>query len=261
MSAASKEGTEKRAGISAAVSVPLATLLLYAYSYSYEVGIAYAYGYPPELIQVSADLVVNAGSGLFLYALFLVGFLQLNLQMWPSTNRHVVSFVGLFAVAFLVFVGFRIWLPQHLSAAMLVSPVFAYVGQILLNRYKRGRGGKDRARKPPMIYDARSNIDEDSLAHRIVARMGFDPLLVFVAAFLVAPTLMFAAGYGEGRSNEDYLVFEDASEQYAVLRVHGGVAISAEWDADACLTKNVFIVRDLTELSELMNASCGRERD
>lgn len=259
MSAASQVSTEKRVGISAAVGIPLATLLLYTYSYSYELGVAYAYGYSPALIQISVDLVVNAGSGLFLYTLFLVSFLQLNLQMWPNTNKHVVYFVSLFAVAFLVFASFRIWLPQYLSAAFFVSPIFAYVGQLLMNKYKRG--GKDSTQKPPMIYDARSNVDEASLAHRIVVSLGFDPLLIFVAAFLVAPTLMLAAGYGEGKSNEDYLVFEEANKQYALLRAYGGVSVSAEWDADACLTKKIFIVRHLTDLPQMTDAPCEKEGD
>jgi hypothetical protein len=81
-----------------------------------------------------------------------------------------------------------------------------------------------------MAYDARSRVHPDSIAFGLVARFGFDPVLVGLLVALVLPGLFWFAGYAEARSNRNFYLFAHSERSYLVLRIFQDKLISAPFD-------------------------------
>lgn len=236
--------------LSLGVLLPLATIGLYAYSYIFELGYAFYFGYPVQLIAPSVYLIANFGVAVFFYALMAFGFLQLNLQTWPMTPRHVFLLVVLLISFLFGLIALKAWNREALRYAYFLIPATAYLGGIAAHRWQK-EGNKEVYDKVPMAYDARSNVPENSIASAIVRRLRFDPLLLSFLVVMVLPALFCAAGYADARSQTTFYEFTDGGTSYISLQFTGESVIAARFDPTANHYYSEFVVRTAGDLKAL----------
>lgn len=233
--------------------IPVATALLYAYSYSFEVGYAAAFGYPPSLVSISLDLALNFGTAAFFYAIFVLVFLQLNLQTWPGTRIHTAGLIFVLVLFFASLIACKIWLPDHLQLVYFLVPLTAYAGQLLSYKLLKGEGSS--ADRLPNAYDHGGRIPAHSVAYALVRRFGFDPLLLALLIAIVLPALFAGAGYAEGRTHADFLLFEESGQNFLILRIGGGSIIAAEYNESETGFRPAFVVRAVEGVGPMQKIS------
>lgn len=234
----------------ATVLIPFLPALLYAYSYAFEVGFANAFGYPAGFVKVSLDLVLNMGTVLFVYVGLFVTFLQLNLYYWPSGQTHVARLLGFAILFFGLMIAIKILLPGGVGLATFVTPVAAFFGAKTMGKLGSDglQGRASNANKLPNVYDKRGEIPPHSLAHSLLTRLGFDPVLIGAVFLIVVPLLFAGFGYGEARSQTEFLYMEDSGVEYVVLRVVGDNVIAARTGGSKSSYRQEFIVRPLGDV-------------
>lgn len=251
--------------------IPLATVALYCYSFSFEVGYADYFGYPRGLIPISIGLILNVWTLLFVYLVLFVGFLQLNLSHWPDTPKTRYGFIVVLLGWFGLLIALKAFFPKYLYFGGLLTVIAAFMGLSLMRRAaaKRQRnceGLLDEKRAPasvseiPMIYDARSQVDPDSIAYQLVTRLGFDPALVFALVVIVFPALFWSAGLGEARSKQEFYVFSQSGTEYLALRILDSNVIAAPFSESSNTYAKEFLVRPITELAGLKAKRVGNLR-
>lgn len=177
--------------------VPIFSFFIYLYAYSFEIGYALQFEYPRDLISFNPSIISNFFAIHVLFILFLFGFLALNLQYWPFSQRYIVAIILGSVTFYLVFIIFWRFFPGWLSMAMLFSSGFAlFGGRVLFRRRSTSvePGSPDRL---PNIYDRRSEVHEGTIAYFFLHRMGFDPLLYIFIFFLLIPGVFCLNGYLE----------------------------------------------------------------
>jgi len=221
--------TDRKPALPTGLVLPLGTMFLYVYSYAFEIGHAMYFGYPSGLVAISVGLVINFGTGVFLYLLFFFGFLQLNLQSWPNTKKHVFSLTIAFIVFFSALIATKVWLPRFGGVSYMLIPLIAYFGLRATRKWRKSETPSE-SDKIPMAYDARSQVPEDSIAHAIVYRLGFDPLLFGALLLIVLPALFWSAGFADAKSRTQHYFFQESGSEYVILRFTGSSVIGARLD-------------------------------
>lgn len=242
--------TDSKPSLSLGVLLPLATIALYAYSYIFEIGHAFYFGYPVQLVPPSVDLIANFGVALFFYGVMVFGFLQLNLQTWPKTRRHVFLLVVVFVCFLFALVALKSWYREALRYSYFLIPATAYVGIIAAHRWRK-RDNKEDYDKVPIAYDARSNVPEHSIAGAMVGRLGFDPLFLSLLVFIVLPALFWMVGYADAKSRTTFYEFTDSGSSYVSLRFTGGAVIAARFEPAKKHYYSEFVVRAAGDLKGL----------
>jgi len=245
-----------------AVFLTLATVALYSYTYCFEVGYAFEFGYPIELVKVNIDSILNVWILLLVYLFLLVGFLQLNFYYWPYRwrNRLIVVLVIYFAIV--------VWLRSQFgfngAVWAMILPSVAAFGVLYWKKKNPPREPEpsgDSTKSVPMMYDARSEVQTDSIARHLVQRLGYDPLLLVVLIFLAVPGLFIAAGWADATSRSAHHYFADPSTQkeYVILRIFGATTVSAMYDPKEGSCQRQYLVRSVEELGLLQPAQGSLE--
>ncbi len=100
----------------------------------------------------------------------------------------------------------------------------------------------------PMIYDARSQLSQGSIAYQLVMRLGFDPTLIFVLIVIAFPALFWCAGLADARSKEDFYIFSHNGTNYWALRILDSNVIAAPFNESSTTYDKEFLVKPVTEL-------------
>jgi len=255
-----------RFNLPSALLISLATVGLYWYSFCFEVGWALYFGYPTGLIPISLGLILNVWTFLFFYSCMAFGFLQLNLSHWTHYGKGKYALVVMLILFLALLMVIRGYAPKYTAFVVLFSSVAAYIGTLVMRRKlaaqkneapeksKEGEQGFD-VTQIATVYDARSKIPSESIAHRIVERLGFDPLLVFFFVVIVFPVMFGGAGYIEARSKQDFYSFSDSAanprKEYLVLRILDGILIAVPYKKDSGTYVKAFLVRHAADTEGL----------
>lgn len=235
--------------------LPAATALLYLYSYVFEAGYAFRFGYPSGFTVVSLGIILNFGTALFFYAVFFVTFMQLHLQAWPHTKKHIFQLTTVFVLFFAFLIVLKLVLrdssPVMLAGiSSVIGSLSAYIGIFATRKYYEENQNSD-AGAVPMIYDSGSEIPEGSIAHRMIDKLGYDPALFIVLLLIIMPVLFYGAGFAEARSTTVFYVFEESGSKYISLRISGSRVVAAKLDSSETKYHPDYIARPLQEIGSM----------
>lgn len=226
-SSSPEPGSPPRPGTSriASEAAVLSAITLYAYfcAYLFEAGHSIPFGYPAELI--GPTLYSLQGGWPVIIVFYLFGFLQLNLQYWPGYGRWTAGFVvilALFIAAILTLSAFLpSWAPYiELGSAIIAGGVNALHNR-QLRRAKSGRGKDAGLSMSPefsgifTVFDARSSIPRGTIAHRLIAPRGFDPLAPMLLLGIIVPALAGLAGFTQAKRAIHVLRYPHARQRSA----------------------------------------------
>jgi hypothetical protein len=254
-----------------AIFLAIGTILSYFYVYCFEIGYCFHFGFPSGIFPITLSNILHAWFLLTFYVIFVFGFLQLNLQYWPATQKHVAAFVfvffGYLFCLITILTLFRdlliidglnfnihIFLAFWLSSAIGLCAVRIYnrdvAGEISpKDKNDSGRIDREDAKTIFTVFDRTSNISFGSIGHMVLARLGFDPLIIILVFLLFLPGISLYAGWANAYSQTVFYVYERINDHQnqIVLKIAEGQLISAPYDPIYETYKARFVIVRITD--------------
>jgi hypothetical protein len=180
--------------------------------------------------------------------LVVIAFLQLSLQGWPSTKRHIVLTALFSIIIYFTVTITSSFITKFAGLLFIIAPILTYLGTVLIP-WPSNTSSPNTGHDPiPGFYDARNKVRDGSIADRMMSILGFDPLLLFFLLLLLPSCMFFLNGFIDALKAEGFYLYEYKGKTYAVIRESGKFFISALYDGNHSIKKEYYIVSQ--ELAE-----------
>lgn len=242
---------------------PLVTALLYFYSFCFDAGLLTYFGVPASQVRIGLELLGNAAASLWPSLLFGFFSLPLNFYYWPATQVGFYSiYLGFLIVLITAQVALQVAviteLPLLAALPIFVGIFWAYIGSVYLRR----RGViLNRSGRPPQVYDAWSEFHDGTIAEYFVKKRGFDPLLLILIFFILAPGTFLFCGWTEGKQLGKPDSFLNDGQLLGIVRIYADRIISVPLSSDGEVIAGSYVVIPALDVAGVVSFTTRFERN